>query len=181
MKFWFLGVTVLFAACLAAGLTLPAPEAMIEDTLGGYATLFEMLADLPPIALALFILVNNVITLLFSFAFAPLLGLVPLFVVGFNGWLIGVMAALIIRTEGIGYAVKGLLPHGIIEIPAFLFAEAVALSFAVTLLSSLFVPEKRPQLFPSFVRHLKMLGIAAALLIPAALIEVFVTGRLLEG
>ena len=138
-----------------------------------------MLADLPPILLALFILVNNVITVVFSFGFAPFFGLVPLFVVGFNGWLIGVVVAGIVRTEGVGYAVKGLLPHGIIEIPAFLFAEAVALSFAVTLFAAFFNKEKRPQLFPSFVRHLKMLGIAAALLVPAALIEVYVTGRLI--
>jgi len=179
MKFWFLAVIALFSVCLSLGLLLPPPETLIADTLGGYASLFEMLADLPPFALALFILVNNAITLIVSFGFAPLFGLVPIFVVGFNGWLIGVVVAGIIQTESVGYAVRGLLPHGIIEIPAFLFAEAVALSFAATLLTSLFVPEKRPQLFHSFVRHLKMLGIAAALLIPAAFIEVFVTARLI--
>lgn len=179
MKFWFLGVSVLFAVCLTAGLRLPAPDNLVESTLGDFSTLFEMLADLPPILMALFIMVNNAITLLFSFGFAPLLGLVPIFVVGFNGWLIGVVVAGIIQTQGVGYVVRGLLPHGIIEVPAFLFAEAVALSFAVTLLTCLFKAEKRPQLFPSFVRHVKMLGIATALLVPAAFIEVFVTTRLI--
>jgi stage II sporulation protein M len=212
MKFWFMGVTVLFAVCLAVGLllsgpvafmpdslpnpdagipnappgtdavipeTLPGSSALLQETLDELGTLFEMLAGLPPIVMALFILVNNAITLIFSFGFAPLLGLVPLFVVGFNGWLIGVVVAGIIQTQGVGYAVRGLLPHGIIEIPAFLFGEAVALSFAVALLGALFNAERRQQLFPAFVRHIKMLGIAAALLVPAALIEVFVTARLL--
>ena len=179
MKFWFLGVTALFGVCLALGLRMPAPDVAIQETLGDFSALFEMLANLPPFVLALFILVNNAITLLFSFGFAPLFGLVPLFIVGFNGWLIGVVVASIVQTEGVGYAVKGLLPHGIIEIPAFLFAEAVALSFAVTLFASLLVKEKRAQLFPSFVRHLRMLGIAMALLVPAAFIEVYVTGWLI--
>jgi len=179
MKSWLLAVTLLFIVALVAGLQITPGEADLSAALSGLVDLLEMLEGLPPLLFALFIFVNNVITLVVSFALAPLLGIFPIFVVAFNGWLIGVVVSGIVQSEGAGYAVAGLLPHGIIEIPAFLLGEATALSFALVLVTSIFRRESRARLFPSFVRHAKLLGLAAALLLPAALIETFITPRLL--
>ena len=64
--------------------------------------------------------------------------------------------------------------------PAFIIGEAVALSFGAALILALLKKERRSQLVPHFRQNLKYLGIALALLLPAAIIEAYVTPLLLN-
>ncbi len=175
MRRWLFAVTLIFAVSLAAGWQFTPATGDLGGVFGGLTELLEMLVGLPPWQLGLVIFLNNAVTLVMSFALAPLLGLMPLFVLSLNGWLIGAVVREVVRTDGLGYALSGLLPHGIIEVPAFLLAEAAALSFAAVLLKGLIRPETRAGIFPSFVKYAKLLGLAVCLLLPAALVEAFVT------
>jgi stage II sporulation protein M len=69
----------------------------------------------------------------------------------------------------------GLLPHGIIEIPAFIIGQAAALSLGTMTMAAVFVKEKRPYLFQNLRKNLKYLGLVVLLLIFAAGIEAFIT------
>ena len=75
-------------------------------------------------------------------------------------------------------ALAGLLPHGVLEIPAIVMGEAAALSFGVSVMAALFSRVKRAMM-PRFRQDLKYLLIALILLVPAAIIETFVTPRFL--
>ena len=73
----------------------------------------------------------------------------------------------------------GLLPHGIFELPAFILGEAAALSFGVVTLLALVKKERRNLLLPAFKRNLRYLAVALVLLVPAAIIEIYITPLLL--
>ncbi len=73
----------------------------------------------------------------------------------------------------------GLLPHGIFELPALILGEAAALSFGAVVILALFKKERRNLIPPSLKRNLRYLMIALALLLPAAIIETYVTPLLL--
>ena len=74
----------------------------------------------------------------------------------------------------------GILPHGVFEIPALIMAQAAALSFGTMAVIALFVKEKRPLLVPNLKQNLKYLGVAMLLMVPAAIIEAFITPLLLS-
>jgi len=86
---------------------------------------------------------------------------------------------MVIQEKSLGFLLAGLLPHGIIELPAFIIGEAAALSFGAMVILVLFKKKERSQLVPSLKQNLRYLMIAFALLIPAAIIETFVTPLLL--
>jgi stage II sporulation protein M len=73
-----------------------------------------------------------------------------------------------------------LLPHGVFEIPAIIIGEAAALSFGAMVIMALFSPKRRSQLLPNLKQNLKYLLLAFILLVPAAIIETFVTPLLLQ-
>ncbi|OGO40463.1 MAG: hypothetical protein A2147_09185 [Chloroflexi bacterium RBG_16_57_8] len=118
--------------------------------------------------------------MLFSFAMSPFLLAIPLFALVFNGWVIGAVAGSVIAEESVGYLLKGLLPHGILELPAFFMGQAAALNFGTAAMLAVFRPETRAQLMTALRLNLRYLLIALVLLVPAALIETFVTPLLLK-
>lgn len=176
MKKWLFGISVLFVLCVIGGIFTPS-RSLIMDTIAGF--LGDRFNDPTPTAFVLIILVNNVIVLLVSFVLSPFFGVVPVLTIILNGWVVGVFAAELAARESLGLVLAGLLPHGIIEIPALFIGEAAALSFGVAAMGSLFSADHRARFLPSLRRSLKYLGLACALLVPAALIEVFVTPLLL--
>ena len=96
-----------------------------------------------------------------------------------NGGVLGLISTSVVQQESIGYLLAGLLPHGVIELPAFFMGEAVALSFGATITLAIFKKEKRELVLPSLKRNLRYLVVALILLLPAAIIETYVTPLLL--
>ena len=125
------------------------------------------------------ILINNVVAFFFTLALSPFLLLMPVFSLLLNGAIISVVSVFVARAESLGFVLTGLLPHGIIEIPAYIMGEAAALSFGFFLMASIFSPRRRSRLGMDLRRSLKFFLIAVLLLIPAAIIETFVTPLLL--
>ena len=72
-----------------------------------------------------------------------------------------------------------MLPHGIFELPAFIMGEAAALSFGAMAVLVLFKKKRRDLLLPNLKQNLRYLMVALALLVPAAIIETYVTPLLL--
>jgi stage II sporulation protein M len=104
----------------------------------------------------------------------------PILALTVNGWLLAVVGAEIVRAESLGFLLAGILPHGILEIPALIIAQAAAMSFGATVVAAVFKKERRSQIPPSFKQNLRWLGLALFLLLPAAIIETFVTPLLLD-
>ena len=127
----------------------------------------------------LLILLKNVSALLLSFIFSPALCLMPVLALLVNGWLVAFVSAAVTQQESFGFVLAGLLPHGVFELPAFIMGEAAALSFGVAVLLAVFSGDRRKRLLPDLKKNLRYLGVALALLVPAAIIEVYITPLLL--
>lgn len=123
----------------------------------------------------LFIFVKNAAAVVISFLFSPFLCIVPVVALVFNSAFISYVSVAVVQEKSLGFLLAGLLPHGIFEIPALIIGEAAALSFGVAMLVALFTRDRGSRLLPSFKKSLKYLLLSLALLVPAAIIETFVT------
>ncbi len=174
---WYLAIAaVLFLGGIAAGLSMPVSDAsVVTGDLGTLERFARFLQDLPPVGMLFLILAKNVMALLFSFIFSPLLCIVPLVALVLNGIMISLVAVPVASVTSVGYVLGGILPHGVIEIPALVIGEAAALSTGVAIMMVPFRIEARNELGQTLRHNLKYLGVALALLVPAAVLETFVT------
>jgi len=179
-KWWILVAAGVFGIGMILGLVNPIGSAgFLSEDIVALGELSSFLTSLPAPLTAILIFFKNVFALLLSFALSPLLCLVPILALVANGWLLTFVVAIVIQEESLGFVLAGLVPHGIIELSAFILGEAAALSFGAMVMLALVKREKRSQLVPGLKRNLRYLLIAVVLLIPAAIIEAFVTPRLL--
>ncbi len=174
-KLWSLVATCLFGIGIVLGLTVRGDTAdfITQDM----AALKELSAMLGPfkVSTAAFIFIKNVTTLLFGFILSPVLCLAPVLALTVNGWLLSFVGALAAQQKSLGFVLAAVLPHGIFEIPALIIGEAAALSFGATVIIALIFKKKRKSLLPNFKKSLRYLALAIILLIPAAVIETYVT------
>ena len=182
-KGWILITVFLFGIGLTLGSTvgLAMPGGVADFLAEDLAALEELGAILKPFQLstAVFIFIKNVLALLLSFIFSPILCLLPVITLLVNGWLLAFVSAIVIEKATLWVLLTGILPHGIFEIPAIIIGEAAALGFGVMVMSAVFKKETRKPLLPGRKQNSKYFMLAIALLIPAAIIETFVTPLLL--
>jgi stage II sporulation protein M len=179
-KWWILVAAGLFGGGMAWGwLAREGITSLLAEDIDALSQLSNFLFSLPPPLMAMAIFAKNVFALLLSFALSPILCLVPIITLVVNGGLLTFVSATIIQEESLGFVLAGLLPHGIIEVPALILGEAAALSFGFMAIIALFKKERRNQLLPCLKQNFRYLMIAFALLLPAAIIEAFVTPLLL--
>ena len=177
-KRWVVVAVFLFGLGLVSGLA--TPDSLPAEDIADLEELAEFLAPLPQSAVFLVILIKNVSALLITFVLSPLFCLVPVLTLTVNGWLVGVVSVIVAQEESVGFVLAGLLPHGIFEIPALILSGAAALSFGTAVVLALFKKEKRSLLLPSLGQNLRYLMVALALLVPAAIIETYITPLLLN-
>lgn len=115
-------LSVLFSAAFLAGVL--SPPALQQGVAGEYLRMIGPYRQIPGGALFLAILLNNVIGTLLVLLGGILLGILPVLSAGGNGFLFGILYRHATETAGYGKAALEVLPHGIVEIAAFLFAAA---------------------------------------------------------
>ena len=178
-KKWVFIAIIIFGIGLVFGLATPTNSINLlsEDI----AALQELSSILVPFRFLTFILIlaKNVSVLLLSFVLSPIFCLMPILALTVNGWLLAFISAIVIQEESLGFVLAGLLPHGVFELPAFILGEAAALSFGAMVILALFKKERRSLLLPGLKQNLRYLMMALALLLPAAIIETYVTPLLL--
>jgi stage II sporulation protein M len=174
-RWWIIIAVALFAVGLAFGLADPgniasllSDELISLEELGGILTPFTF-------TMFIFIFLKNVVALLFSFIFSPILALIPAVTLILNGWILGLVSTMVMDQQSLGYVLAGILPHGVIELPALFIGEAAALSFGIMAVTALFKKEKRGLFLPSLRQNLRYLALAVGLMLPAAAIETYLT------
>ncbi len=179
-KRWIFVAISLFGIGLVLGLATPTSAAgLLSEDIAALEKLANLLASLPLALVVVIIFIKNASALLLSFALSPILCLAPVIALTVNGWLLGLVSTTVIQEKSLGFVLAGLLPHGIFELPALILGEAAALSLGTVVILALFKKERRSLLLPSLKQNLKYLMVALALLLPAAIIETYVTPLLL--
>lgn len=177
-KWWIFVAIFLFGVGLVIGLVTPTEASLPYEYIAGLEELGRILVPFTPLT-AIIIFTKNITALLVSFVFSPVLCLAPVLALTANGWLMGFISAAVVEKESLSYVLAGLFPHGIFELPALIIAQAAALSFGTMAILALFKKERRGLLLPHLYRNLRYVIIACALLVPAAIIETYVTPLLL--
>ena len=178
-KRWLFIAVFLFGVGIASGLATPADNSLPSEYITVFEEQFSGILTLPKPLIALFIFLKNTSALLISFALSPIFCLVPVLALFINGLVIAFVSTLVIEEESLGFLLAGLLPHGVFELPALILGQAAALSFGTVVILALFKKERRNLLLPSLKQNLKYLVVALALLLPAAIIETYITPLLL--
>jgi stage II sporulation protein M len=160
------------------------PEIM-DQILAGFEAEF---GDSPALDmnLAIDIFLRNLTVSVIAWLGGILLGLIPVLVVAANGFILGYVIVFIGKgsenlLSSVVFLVAGLVPHGIIEIPAFLIATILGLSLGLDWLSEWAVGTRGLVLWQSFARSFKYFVVVIIALMAAAVIEVFVSGKLVSN
>lgn len=176
---WIFIATFLFGIGLVLGLATPAGISPPPEYMAALEEQLSIILALPKFLIVIFIFIKNASALLLSFALSPIFCLVPILALTTNGWLIAFVSTAVIKEESLGFLLLGLLPHGIFELPALILGQAAALSFGTMAILALVKKEKRNLLLPNLKQNFRYLMVAFALLLPAAIIETYITPLLL--
>lgn len=129
MTLAFLGIATLAGALMTA----QEPEigrqliTVLKDSIVGEAL------DTNTAVFAAKLFVNNLEACLLMFLGGASLGVLTVFIIGTNGFVIGSILEMVRQEHSILYVVAAIAPHGIFEIPAFVLSGALGLSLAAAL------------------------------------------------
>ncbi|WP_424769185.1 stage II sporulation protein M [Paenibacillus sp. sgz302251] len=185
---------ILFFAGMVIGGTNPAFKSFLDSQIEGLRGLSEMVeqSSNPTLTLMIVIFLNNAIKSIFVMYLGALFGIVPFLFLIVNGMVIGYLLTQLAEQHGGGFVFeiifKGLLPHGIIEIPAIIIACAYGLRFGVLAFKGmgtmLFNRSKTPllgrELEAFVIRTVPVMVILTISLLAASIIESTITVWLLS-
>jgi stage II sporulation protein M len=119
------------------------------------------------------IFLNNAQVATMAYVLGVFFGIVPVIIVAFNGLMLGVFVTYFVRSGVISIreAILGILPHGIIEIPAILLAATSGVLLYKALL--------RGWGTRMALESLKLYAISVGMLLLAAFIEAFITPKIM--
>lgn len=143
--------------------------------------IYGLIADKGSFLQFLFVVVNNIIAFIAIIALGFIFGLVPVFSICSNGYVLGMMANFIQDSFSWGTFIVGVAPHGIIEIPALIVGSAAGLKIGKAAIEKFFIKKEeaspKKETFLAFKILFKFL---IPLIITAAAIEIFITARLIS-
>lgn len=191
MNGYLIAAVAVFAAGWAAGATgFGGMDDMARQSAEGIGVLAEriMASNHPQLWMFVFLFFNNAIKAVLFMFLGAFLGLLPLYVLFANGGVLGYVLQTASGSEmsGVELFVKGILPHGIIELPALFLSCGYGIRFGFLLVRGLFlamVPARRQQAGADILHFLTVLVplslcLVTAMLV-AAIIETLVTPLLL--
>ncbi|GAB6927380.1 stage II sporulation protein M [Paenibacillus sp. JCM 10914] len=181
--------TILFAAGITAGWISDDFEELLIGQIQGLAEISQQLnaSDNPEWSFFVFIFFNNAIKSVLVMFSGLLVGIMPIFFLIINGMVIGFLLR-IVQASGeslFDVIVKGLLPHGIIEIPMIVIACGYGLALGGLVIRSIIaVLTNRSGIGEDWRSLWRKLGTASLwvviLLLIAAVIESTITMWLLS-
>jgi len=189
MKIYFLVVIVLFILGVVLG-SLHWNQALLDQQLKAISEIANSVEGKDSIEMSLFwvILKNNVVAMLLMVASGILFAVFPLFSIFTNGLLLGYVGERAVQSTGLAQLAKGIIPHGVLEIPALIIACAYGLRlgvFAVQAIIAIFSETRRQSFGLEAPRLMKLMvpltGFLIGLLLVAALIESTISFWLVQG
>ncbi|NJE03257.1 stage II sporulation protein M [Thermococcus sp. MV11] len=123
------------------------------------------------------IFTNNATVALMTFLSGLFFGLGPWFIMAFNGLMVGLVVLAVHRMSEVpmGQIILGLIPHGVIEIPAIALAGVAGIVWYREIIGGEGSGEERFK--RGAVKGLKLFVLSVLLLLVAAFIEAYVTPK----
>lgn len=164
-KNFIFAVVGIFLAFFAVGFFAPSPG-FISGPLTAYLKeIVGQIQGLSAIQLISFIFFNNAKTGFFGIVFGVVLGILPVAVSAFNGYVLGFVSRLSVNANGF-LVLWRLLPHGIFELPAVFISLGMGMKLGAVIL------KKNGKIKENFLSALRVfISIVVPLLMIAAAIE----------
>lgn len=176
-------IVALFCLSAAFGYVIPGmyPE-LVDALLSGLQDKADQLTGQQPVLMMLGIFWNNALASLLALIFGLAAGLFPLFFVMANGLAIGIVLEMVVAKMGAAGGIlvflAGILPHGVLELPAVLISAAIGLKLGYLALLSLI--KRRDVVTGELMAGLMVFAFwIVPILFVAAFIETFITSALL--
>ncbi|MGG1519940.1 stage II sporulation protein M [Paenibacillus oryzisoli] len=181
MKHYFVVVLVVFAISFYLGwANSDRYSFFLEGQLQGLKSVSQSLSakENPQIWYFIFIFLNNAVKSILIIFLGLFFGVLPLYMLVANGMILGYVLSLQTNESTLSVVLKGILPHGIIEIPVILIACAYGLKVGMLVWkmgAQLFLPAERRtarrELANVFRLSKSLIVAIVALLLLAAIIE----------
>jgi len=192
MRHYLIFGAILFFAGMVVGGTNTDLSDYLRGQIAGLGELANRIDNSahPTLYMFLFIFLNNAIKSIVIMYLGIAFGIVPIFFLVVNGMVLGFLFTHIAQQEGAGTLVHsivaGILPHGIIEIPAIIVACAYGMKYGTLSLRSItsLITRKRGAgaEFERFTaRTVPVMVLLTVSLLVAAVIESTVTVWLMKG
>jgi stage II sporulation protein M len=139
MKHYFIACSAVYIAGIILGFAYSEQfQYFIESQLKAMGQIASSIGNErnPQLSLFLFIFWNNVSKSLLIIGLGVFFGILPLFFLLANGLLLGYL--LLVQADSVMLLIKGILPHGIIEIPAIILAAALGLRLGFLVIKFMF-------------------------------------------
>jgi len=134
----------------------------------------KWILEQPPLIIMIIIFLKNLLASAMAMLLGLGLGLIPLLVVTSNGFLLGVVAYGAVKQGGLLFLAAGILPHGILELPAVLVS--IAIGFRLGYLLALTLAREKVDLAGETRIAVRFLWrYITPILFLAAIIETFIT------
>ena len=169
IKPYILILTLIFTAAFLAGMLAPAP--VRHEATKAFQFVADQYRGFTGGALFFNILLHNVMASILILVSGVLVGIIPTFAIGANGFFLGVVYRQTAEMLGYSKAALKVLPHGVFELPALLIAASYGLWLGVTVVQRMRGKEctrLRVQIEHAFRRYF---AIVFPLLVVAAGIE----------
>jgi stage II sporulation protein M len=185
---WLVLATAIFMICaiafyLGTAYSEPADDQTLDNQLGMLQELFAFLIEAKPLVSALLVFMNNFLSMAQMLVLGVLAGISPLFTLGINGALVGVLLSLSVQ-QGmplLPLIMLGIMPHGIFELFAFFLCGAIGLKFGYHCVASPLPGISRIESFRYIWKEaISILPLVVTLLILSALVEMLITPRLFQ-
>lgn len=158
-------------------------DAILDTQMEGLERLIDIIMGLPPVAAALLVFVNNLISMVQMMVLGFIAGLSPILTLCLNGMLVGVVTAMpgLQGAELLRMVAVTLLPHGIFELAAFFLSGGIGLKFGFHVILAPLPGCTRMQSFKTIWREIwTVMPLLTLLVLIAAFVEIFVTGQLVN-
>jgi len=182
----FAVAAALFAAGIWFGAVSDAFQELLQEQLDALGAAAQTLGSMENAHFwtGVFIFFNNTVKSIIVMYLGLFFGIVPILFLLLNGMVIGYLLS-VLDQQGVQVAeivVKGLLPHGILEIPAIVLACGYGLKLGWSVWSAMIGrAEGKVQLKQTMLASLPLMLFLTAVLLVAAIIESTVTVWLLGG
>jgi len=130
LKSYLIILTLIFTAAFLAGML--APSSTRQQTTDAFQVVADNYRGLAGWKLFFTILLHNVMATIFLLISGVIVGIIPTFAIGANGFILGVVYRQTAEMVGYSKAALKVLPHGVFELPALLVAASYGLWLGVT-------------------------------------------------
>jgi len=169
IRTYILILSLIFVAAFLAGIL--APSSTRQQMTEAFQVVVDNYRGLTGGKLFFTILLHNVVATIFLLISGVIVGIIPTFAIGTNGFVLGVVYRQTAEAMGYSKAALKVLPHGVFELPALLIAASYGLWLGVMAIRRMRVKESTLLRFHIEHAFRRYFTVVCPLLVVAAGIE----------